>query len=231
MRNYCASGQDPREGELLMPETIQQTTNIIVIDVSSEELRRLLHRDGHAVEMAHDGESGLGAVRRSIPDLVLLDLLSRLLVTVREEAARRRSLLAISTEAERTLFNAHWKGNLRELRTLAERASMPAEGDLIADGELVGVATAPARAAASVRVAAPQSQATAPQSQDGDELGLKTVERDHIVRVLERSRGNKKAAAELLGISRRKLYRYLEEYRLHIPHKALGVGSSFSHSA
>jgi DNA-binding NtrC family response regulator len=68
--------------------------------------------------------------------------------------------------------------------------------------------------------------APAQPQQDQDELGLKTVERDHIVRVLERSRGNKKAAAELLGISRRKLYRYLEEYRLHIPQKALDLGDT-----
>jgi len=157
------------------------------------------------------------------------DRLNRLLVTVREEAARRRSLLAISTEAERTLFTAHWKSSVRELRNPAERASMPAEGDPIADRALIGEAAAQARAAASVPIAAPQSWAPAPQTPDRDELGLKTVERDHIVRVLERSRGNKKAAAELLGISRRKLYRYLEEYHLHLPHKALEAGSSCSH--
>jgi DNA-binding NtrC family response regulator len=143
------------------------------------------------------------------------DRLGRLLVVVREEAARRRSLLAISTDAERTLFNAHWEGHLRELRNRAEPASLLAEGLLTPEWGRVGAATTPAPATETVPVIARE-----PQGQDRDELGLKRVERDHIVRVLERSRGNKKAAAELLGISRRKLYRYLEEYHLHIPHKA-----------
>ncbi len=61
-----------------MLETIQQTANVIVVDdtdVSAEVLRRLLLQDGYAVEVAHDGESGLEAVRRSTPDLVLLDVM------------------------------------------------------------------------------------------------------------------------------------------------------------
>jgi len=61
-----------------MPDTTQQTANIIVIDdtdVSAEVLRRLLLRDGYSVEVARDGESGLEAVRRSTPDLVLLDVM------------------------------------------------------------------------------------------------------------------------------------------------------------
>ena len=43
---------------------------------------------------------------------------------------------------------------------------------------------------------------------------LASVSRDHVVRVLERTRGNKKAAAELLGVSRRALYRLLERLEL-----------------
>ncbi|MCX6538374.1 MAG: response regulator [Acidobacteria bacterium] len=61
-----------------MLETIQQTASVIVVDdtdVSAEVLRRLLLQDGYAVEVAHDGESGLEAVRRSTPDLVLLDVM------------------------------------------------------------------------------------------------------------------------------------------------------------
>jgi DNA-binding NtrC family response regulator len=53
------------------------------------------------------------------------------------------------------------------------------------------------------------------EPEDASELAL--VERQHILRVLERVRGNKKAAAEVLGISRRKLYRYLEQHGLHKP--------------
>ena len=61
-----------------MAETGQQAGNIVVIDdtdVSAEVLRRLLLRDGYAVDVARDGESGLDLVRRSTPDLVLLDVM------------------------------------------------------------------------------------------------------------------------------------------------------------
>jgi DNA-binding NtrC family response regulator len=40
------------------------------------------------------------------------------------------------------------------------------------------------------------------------------VERDHIQRALVRTGGNKKAAAQMLGLSRRALYRRLERLEL-----------------
>jgi len=40
------------------------------------------------------------------------------------------------------------------------------------------------------------------------------VEREHIQRALVRARGNKKAAARMLGLSRRALYRRLERLNL-----------------
>jgi DNA-binding NtrC family response regulator len=43
---------------------------------------------------------------------------------------------------------------------------------------------------------------------------LSTVEREHILRALQHARGNKKAAAKLLGVSRRALYRRLERLGL-----------------
>ena len=48
---------------------------------------------------------------------------------------------------------------------------------------------------------------------DNNEL-LVTVERDHIQRALVRAGGNKKAAAKMLGLSRRALYRRLERLDL-----------------
>ena len=61
-----------------MLDAAQPTARIVVVDdtdVSAEVLRRLLLRDGYSVEVARDGESGLELVRRSTPDLVLLDVM------------------------------------------------------------------------------------------------------------------------------------------------------------
>jgi transcriptional regulator of acetoin/glycerol metabolism len=43
---------------------------------------------------------------------------------------------------------------------------------------------------------------------------LETVERDHILDVLRQVNGNRMAAARVLGISRRALYRRLERHKL-----------------
>ena len=44
---------------------------------------------------------------------------------------------------------------------------------------------------------------------------LVEVEREHIIRTLEKVRGNKAVAARILGISRRAFYRQLERHGLH----------------
>ena len=43
---------------------------------------------------------------------------------------------------------------------------------------------------------------------------LSRLERQHVLRALELARGNKKAAAEMLGVSRRAFYRRLERLSL-----------------
>ncbi len=49
---------------------------------------------------------------------------------------------------------------------------------------------------------------------DADPPLLSTVEREHILRALQHARGNKKAAARMLGVNRRALYRRLERLGL-----------------
>ncbi len=61
-----------------MIDTQQPQGTVVVVDdtdVTAEVLRRHLVADGHTVEVAHDGPSGLEAVRRVSPDLVLLDVM------------------------------------------------------------------------------------------------------------------------------------------------------------
>ena len=46
----------------------------------------------------------------------------------------------------------------------------------------------------------------------GDDLQLESVEKQHILRILEQENGNKSAAARLLGISRKTLERKVQAW-------------------
>jgi putative two-component system response regulator len=61
-----------------MIDALQPNGTVVVVDdtdVTAEVLRRHLVAEGYTVEVAHDGPSGLEAVRRVSPDLVLVDIL------------------------------------------------------------------------------------------------------------------------------------------------------------
>ena len=120
----------------------------------------------------------------------------------------RKPLLGLTPGAERMLAAASWDGNVRELRNVIERACIMADGEFITERELgMSMPAAPAHPAHAMTVAS-----VAPAAPDSDLLV--NVERDHIQRALLRAGGNKKAAAKMLGLSRRALYRRLERLDL-----------------
>jgi DNA-binding NtrC family response regulator len=128
---------------------------------------------------------------------------------VRETSDRlQKPLAGLTPGAERMLGCAAWEGNVRELRNVIERACILADGDFITEKELA--VSMPMTAFSGVRVVPPGgSEAEAVP----DDL-LVNVEREHIQRALMRAHGNKKAAARMLGLSRRALYRRLERLDL-----------------
>jgi two-component system, NtrC family, response regulator HydG len=120
----------------------------------------------------------------------------------------RKPLSGLTPSAERLLFNARWDGNVRELKNVIERACMLAEGTTLSERELAGAFGPQAPAAGghrAVELRAPSSDSPVP---------LEAVERDHILDVLRQVNGNRMAAARMLGISRRALYRRLERHNL-----------------
>ena len=134
---------------------------------------------------------------------------------VRNVAARLgRPITGVTAGAERMLMSPPWLGNVRELRNVIERGCMMAEGELITERDLVQ----PLR---SVAGGAPASPASAPPPiHAGDIARLDMVEREQILKVLSQTRGNKAAAARMLGVSRRSLYRKLERHGLAEPSHA-----------
>ena len=133
---------------------------------------------------------------------------------VRDTSERlQKPLLGLTPGAERLLASAPWDGNVRELRNVIERACILTDGDFITERELAISLPINPPALASVPFPASVAQAFGvPMSVESDLLV--NVERDHIQRALVRAGGNKKAAAKMLGLSRRALYRRLERLDL-----------------
>jgi DNA-binding NtrC family response regulator len=129
-----------------------------------------------------------------------------------QEASERlqKPLLGLTPGAERVLALARWEGNVRDLRHVIERACLMSAGELITERELA-ISMPPLVRAGSESTAAAGAPAD-PEAPDGELLV--NVEREHIRRALVRAGGNKKAAAKMLGLSRRALYRRLERLEL-----------------
>jgi len=131
---------------------------------------------------------------------------------VRETSERlQKPVAGLTPGAERLLAAGYWEGNVRELRNVIERACILVEGEFISERELA-ISMPPVSGHAG-RASGDSASRGAPDDAAGKEL-LATVEREHIQRALVRAGGNKKAAAKMLGLSRRALYRRLERLDL-----------------
>ncbi|AMV37506.1 sigma 54-interacting transcriptional regulator [Planctomyces sp. SH-PL62] len=104
--------------------------------------------------------------------------------------------------AEEVLTSYHWPGNLRELARVVEHAHGRGGASLIAADDL------PAAIRGHLAEAYPAPKPPPPRPLD--EV-LVDVERQLIENALARSRRNKSRAAEILGVSRPRLYRRLKE--------------------
>ncbi|MDO3425555.1 sigma-54 dependent transcriptional regulator [Chryseobacterium sp. APV1] len=104
------------------------------------------------------------------------------------------SNIEISPEYYKTLEKNDWKGNIRELRNTVER-SLILMNDHILDAESL-------------------PRYSEKVSSENDSFSIKSLEKEHIQKVLQYTKGNKAEAARLLEIGIATLYRKLEEYHL-----------------
>ncbi len=120
-----------------------------------------------------------------------------------ERLGRQPPVAGIAPEAVRRLLAYRWPGNVRELENAVERAMV------LCEGEWLGPEGFPEPAAEA-------SAPAAPSAEPGNELSIKratlALEEDFIRRALQRTRGNRTRAAELLEISHRALLYKLKEY-------------------
>jgi two-component system, NtrC family, response regulator HydG len=118
-----------------------------------------------------------------------------------------KTLVGVSPGAERLLQNAPWPGNVRQLRNVLERGCMLSEGRILTDRDVLSALGG--GAAGEVAMAAE----TAPARLPGHVPPVEH-DRDQIERALQQAGGNRSAAARLLGLSRRALYRRLDSFGL-----------------
>jgi DNA-binding NtrC family response regulator len=112
----------------------------------------------------------------------------------------RKDVTGISPQALEAFQLYDWPGNVRELRNCIESMVVLSKSQILEKADIpppIGITTTPI-----------------PVLPVPGSLNIKVIEKELIRNALEQSSGNKKQAAELLGLSRRTLYRKLEEYGL-----------------
>lgn len=108
----------------------------------------------------------------------------------RSPAFKRKRFSDVSLKV---LINYGWPGNVRELQNVVHHQLLLSDSDIIEPGDLP-------RELTEMRIAV------------GSSTRLADLEREHILRMLEQTGGNRSRAAEALGIHPRTLARKLTEY-------------------
>ncbi len=94
------------------------------------------------------------------------------------------------------LQNHSWKGNIRELKNIMERAVIVENSEFITEGSL------------------PFDMLNTSMHETDTAFDLSTIEKSHIQKVLRYTKGNKTETARLLNIGLTTLYRKIKEYGL-----------------
>jgi DNA-binding NtrC family response regulator len=133
--------------------------------------------------------------------------------------------VALTSECISILEAHRWPGNVRELQNTVERAVILSEPGMALSpvvlglGEGTGFPVAvqlPVKRGKLLVGTPPLANSTVGAAESGTAnvgMPLSEVEKNHILRVLESSGGNRTRASETLGISIRTLRNKLQEYR------------------
>lgn len=107
---------------------------------------------------------------------------------------------SVSEEALRWLSQQPWRGNVRELKNVVERAVLTGSTPML-----------------DLKDFFPQERSLTPESKEStvSTFSLRDMERGLIFRALEKTNGNRTHAAKILGISIRTLRNKLHEYMEH----------------
>lgn len=115
-----------------------------------------------------------------------------------------KKIRGIEKDALETLERYDWPGNIRELKNIVERMIVLSSSDMLTLDQIPE----------DIRQGRAPSSGTKMDTPLQGITKITDAEKELIQKALLETRGNKSTAAEKLGISRRTLYRKLEEYKL-----------------
>jgi transcriptional regulator with PAS, ATPase and Fis domain len=178
-----------------------EKADVRIIAATNRDLMEMMHRR----EFREDLFFRINVIRLTIPPLrerredipLLLDhFLERL------NLKQSKQIKKVSASALKTLFDYDFPGNVRELENILEHAAILTKGIEIQSRHLP-----------SYLKRRYESSLAAPSIPEGEDMSvLDNVERDLIVRALERNRGRTAAAAKELGVHRSTLWRKIKRY-------------------
>jgi two-component system, NtrC family, response regulator HydG len=178
---------------------------VCVIAASSRRIRD----DVRAGRFREDLFNRLNAVSVAVPPLRdrREDIPYLTATFVKQFAGRfEKPIAGVTPGAERLLLNGMWPGNVRELRSVLERSCRASESRLLTERDVL-TACNDHRAANGLSASPPRGNGHTGATQVD-------VTRDQVANALQQVSGNRSAAARVLGISRRALYRRLDSFGL-----------------
>ena len=184
-----------------------QRVNVRVIAATSRDLPAMVQAGSFRADLYYR----LNVLPIRLPPLrERLDDLEALVETLAEDISRRSGLAhkSLRPDALELLARHDWPGNIRELRNVLEQATLMTDDGSLGAAHFAGLqpkrtAPPPAPAATPVPAEAPAASAR-PLAR-----AVAALEAQSIREALQRTGGNKLAAARLLGISRATLYQKL----------------------
>jgi len=117
---------------------------------------------------------------------------------IKKYGTDEKEIKGITPEAMNVIMAYHWPGNIRQLENCIERAFV------LGTGEHIDVKDLP-------------EEITSKKIEKKSGINtLREIEREHIIKTILHFKGNKKRAAETLGIKRSTLYHRIKEYNIDI---------------
>jgi PAS domain S-box-containing protein len=163
---------------------VAATNEDLLKKVDSGEFRRDLYYRLKVVEIH------LPPLRERMDDIPLLT--NHFLVQFDKKFGKK--IKGISSDTWQTFLHYHWPGNVRELENTLEHAFIRCHQDIITINHL------------------PPEFRQNPKDEPGRKPHTEKQEAQALQRALQNARWNKSKAAELLGISRRTIYRKMEKF-------------------